>query len=121
MNTVKLKWGDEPKKKTFKDKLKDFWKKYSEGIICISIITGATLIFAFVIIFCQPKEYKIHGPVIERFATGAGYKVQPQAHIIIHSDSLQRNIDIEVTWNTYANAQIGKVLWFDLTEREMGN
>lgn len=89
-----------------------------ESKIVALVIIGILAIFGIIIWATLPKVYSIHGPVVNKFVVGPGYKVSSEAHIVIYSDSLKRNIDIDVTWNTYANAEMGKVLYFNLTERQ---
>lgn len=61
------------------------------------------------------------GTVVEKFRTDAGYKSSPQAHIVFYCDSLHRNVDVQVTWNCYANVETGKSVCFELRNRDIEN
>lgn len=87
----------------------------------IAIVVLSTLFIslftwlAIDIVKCN-KECRITGTVVEKFRTNAAYKRSAEAHVVIFSDSLRRNIDIEVTWNCYANMYTGKKVVFNLRE-----
>ena len=68
---------------------------------------------------CFPEEKKYCGKVVEKFRTDAGYKSSPQAHVVFYNDSLKRNIDVKVTWNCYANTEVGEHICFDLFDRDL--
>lgn len=57
--------------------------------------------------------------VLSKVSTDAGYKVSAQWILILESDS--RRFDITVSPTTYWEARVGDVLYFSLTERQMGN
>jgi hypothetical protein len=67
--------------------------------------------------FEEPKSYC--GKVIEKYRTDAGYKSSPQWHIVYYCDSLKKNIDVQVTPNTYANIYIGKYTCFNLVKFQL--
>lgn len=68
---------------------------------------------------CSQEEHEYCGVVIEKFRTDAGYKSNPQTHVVFYCDSLQRNIDVKVSFNTYANVYVGKKVCFSLCEYEL--
>lgn len=72
--------------------------------------------FIFLLTGCE-KEKTYCGKVVDRFRTDAGYKSSPEAHIVFYCDSLKKNIDVQVTWNTYANCQVGETVCFGLLKR----
>ncbi len=57
--------------------------------------------------------------MVEKYRTNAGYKTQSESHIVFFSDSLKRNIDIEVSDNTYANFNVGNRIGFELYENQV--
>lgn len=59
------------------------------------------------------------GTVVKTFRTDAGYKSMPEAHVVFHSDSLNKNIDVQVTWNTFANVEEGDPICFKLKGRDL--
>lgn len=66
-------------------------------------------------ISCSDMDENLYcGKVIEKFRTDAGYKSSPEAHVVFYNDSLKRNIDVQVTWNAYANTYIGQNVCFKL-------
>lgn len=101
-------------------KIKEFFSQVENivGFIFVSIIAS---LFGFIIWIAINGNvtYPVHGKVIDKFRTDAGYKSTPEAHVVIYSDSLKRNVDIKVTWNTYANAVIGRTLYFKLSEYDL--
>lgn len=75
-----------------------------------------------ILLFCSCNKERVYcGNVVERFTLGGGYKVQPEAHIVIYNDSLRRNVDVTTTWNTYVNAQIGDRVCFELGEYDLNH
>lgn len=67
------------------------------------------------------KEAKYCGKVVSKFKTDAGYKVSAHPHVQFYCDSLKRNVDVEVTWNCYANAFVGKEVCFLLRSDQLEN
>jgi hypothetical protein len=65
------------------------------------------------------EQTKYCGPVIEKYRLSGGYKTSPECHVIFYSPELKRNIDVEVTFNTYAN--IKDSVCFLLTEPQLKN
>jgi len=57
------------------------------------------------------------GNVVEKFIIPIKSSSDP--HIVFYSDSLKRNIDVIVNFNTYANEQIGETVCFILNDNEI--
>lgn len=92
-------------------------------LLLMLVFLVATLV-AGGIIFYSAHQNKLTsrrycGPVVRGFQTEAAYKVAPRAYVVIHSDSLQRNISVQVTWNTYANSTPGSIQCFRLTNEDL--
>jgi hypothetical protein len=64
-------------------------------------------------------EKRYCGKVTEMYRTDAGYKSSPECHIVFYSDSLHRKIDVKVTFNSYANVQVGEVVCFSLQDYQV--
>lgn len=77
------------------------------------------LVTLLLFVSCDTKTYKICGKVNEKFRTGAGYKSRPEAHIVFYSDSLKRNLDVEVSFNTYVNIQVNDNVCFVLSDWDL--
>lgn len=71
------------------------------------------------------KKYRISGKVVNIFLpvtsyhSKSGYYVDSDPHIVVYSDSLKRNVDIQVTWNCYVNMYVGKQVLFLLSKRDL--
>jgi len=77
---------------------------------------------ALLFVGCNEIEQKTYcGRIVNKFQTEAGYKVQPQKHIVIFNKELNRNVDVQVTWNCYVNAQIDSFICFELTKYDLKN
>ena len=74
---------------------------------------------SIVFLSCKPEEHKVCGRTIEIYRTNAGYKSNPEAHVVFYSDSLQRNVDVEVSFNTYANIKVNQEVCFMLNEYDL--
>lgn len=59
------------------------------------------------------------GVVIEKYRTDAGYKSRPEAHVVFYCESLRRNVDVEVTFNCYANVNVNNNVCFRLSEYDL--
>ena len=81
------------------------------------------IIFAVLLLFtlsgCCLKEAKYCGRVIEMYRTDAGYKSNPGAHVVFYCDSIKRNIDVKVTFNTYANTALNDEVCFYLRKQQL--
>lgn len=78
------------------------------------------LITTVLFISCSDLEKNLYcGKVVEKFRTDAGYKSSAQAHVVFYNDNLKRNIDVQVTWNTYANTYIGQNVCFELLKYQV--
>ena len=93
-----------------------------------AVVWGVTIGLAIAIgAFCyaafgpHTKETLYCGTVTEKFRTDAGYKSSPQAHVVFYCDSLKRNIDVQVTWNCYANTEPGEPICFSLRDRDIND
>ncbi len=64
----------------------------------------------------EGKEKSYCGKVIAKYSTDAGYKIYPTKHVVFYSNTLLKNIDIEVTDNTYWNTNIGEIVCFNLNK-----
>ncbi len=58
------------------------------------------------------------GPVVERFMEPA-YKSSTKAHVVFYNQELRCNINVNVSWNTYANTSLGKDVCFVLDENDL--
>jgi len=63
------------------------------------------------------KEYC--GKVTYKFRTDAGYKVSAKPHLVFKPDNLNKKVDVEVSWNTFANKEVGDEVCFSLTDRDL--
>ena len=59
------------------------------------------------------------GNVVKTFYTAEGYRESSKAFVVFHSDSLNRNIAVSVSWNTYANATPGQPICFRLMDYQL--
>lgn len=78
-----------------------------------------TILVCSILLFGCVDKQRYCGNVVQTFRTDAGYKSSPEAHVIFYCDSLKRNVDVEVTWNCYANSQVGKRICFQLYETDL--
>lgn len=65
------------------------------------------------------KEKECCGKVVKVYQTPAGYKVQPTNHIVFYNNALKRNIDVKITYNSYANMYVNKFVCFDLNKNQL--
>lgn len=70
------------------------------------------------LISCK-NEKKYCGPVIDMYRTDAGYKSIPKAHVVFYCDSIKRNVDVEVTFNCYANLKKNQNVCFMLNDDQL--
>ena len=76
------------------------------------------ILLLFLLISCV-EEHKYCGIVVEKYRTSGGYKTNPQSHVVFYCDSLKKNIDVNCTNNSYANAEIGKEICFELDDYDV--
>lgn len=82
------------------------------------------LILILIICFlfsCRPSENRYCGKITELYRIGGGYKSRPEAHVVFFCDSINRKIDVEITFNTYANLYVNKEVCFDLNKFELSH
>ncbi len=74
--------------------------------------------FSIMLIHCSEfKERRYCGVVVEKYLL---HKNNGGTHnIVLHSDSLNRNINISVKANTYINLEKGQRTCFDLTDYQI--
>ncbi len=65
------------------------------------------------------RERLYCGKVVRVYMTPAGYKVTPEKRVVFYNDSLKRNIDVKVTFQTYSNTKVGQRICFDLNRMEL--
>lgn len=69
---------------------------------------------------CSELEERTYcGKVVDKYRTSAGYKVYEEKHVVFFSDSLKRNIDIQVTDNCYANTNKDEIVCFTLHKHQV--
>ena len=64
-------------------------------------------------------EKQYCGKVTDKFRTDAGYKVSAVPHLVFKPNNLNKKVDVEVSWNTFANKEIGDEVCFTLTDRDL--
>jgi hypothetical protein len=77
------------------------------------------LLPAIMFVSCGSEETQYCGPVVEKFMTPVGHRSPAEPHVIFYNDSLKRSIDVRVSWNTYANVDVGAFVCFALSEWEL--
>lgn len=77
-----------------------------------------TIILSLLILFtgCGPEQTLYCGNVTRLYLVETKY---PQPRVVFYNDSLQRNIDIEVSFNTYSNMKEGQMVCFKLTDFQL--
>jgi hypothetical protein len=88
----------------------------------IIIVIFIILLFAgslFLKISIDSKETRYCGKVVKVYMTGAGYKVHSEKRVVFYSDSLKRNIDVRVNFQTFSNTKIDEYVCFYLNERQL--
>lgn len=53
------------------------------------------------------------------YMTGGGYKVQSQTRVVFYCDSIHRNIDVMVNFQTFSNVQAGDSVCFELSKIDL--
>lgn len=91
-------------------------KDLRNSIVCFSVVI---VILAWFFLFVRETKSRYCGVVNEMYRTSAGYKVREQPRIIFYNDSLKRNINIQVSYNTYSNTKIGEFVCFGLYKHNL--
>lgn len=88
-------------------------KDLRNAIICFLIVILGWIVFWFSV---KDDEKMYCGIVIEKYRVLAGYKVKEQPRIVFYNDSLKRNIDVKVSYDTYSNTKVRESVCFHLRE-----
>lgn len=87
-------------------------------LIVLAVVAGLGLFYAGVVAI-EPDEHLYCGRVVEKFRTDAGYKSHSEAHVVFYCDSIKKNIDVETSFNCYANVAVGQEVCFGLTDYQI--
>lgn len=78
------------------------------------------LILSLVFLFSSCNEERLYcGEITDLYLAGSGSKGREEPHVVFFSDSLQRNIHIQPSWNTYHNLKLKQTVCFKLNEFDL--
>ena len=85
-------------------------------VISLNVIGGVIFVISGI---NNTKETQYCGKVVRVYMTPAGYKVHPEKRVVFYCDSLKRNVDVKVTFQTYSNTKEGQRICFDLNRMQL--
>lgn len=94
-------------------------KKQNILLLLVVVTIGYGIFKFFKFAYDQNKETQYCGKVVKCYMTTAGYKVPTSRHIVFYNDSLNRNIDVRVTNQTFVNITEGQIVCFDLNRMQL--
>lgn len=92
--------------------------KLSNWDVMLPILLFVVLLGMIVgLVYISIPEHNMYcGQIIQMYRTDAGYKSNPEAHVVFYCPATGRNIDVDVSFNCYANEKVGNKVCFELTD-----